>query len=263
MQTDGPAGKTIQSVESTGGILAELRRTGGATVTELSEAVDLSPGAVHTHLATLKQFDFVEQEGTTYRLGPGFLLYGAHVRNNNDLFAAAKGQVDELAKETGEIGRIVIEHGGKLLVLHEKFGPDAVGRSYHTENRAKAQRHIHCTAAGKAILAHTPAERVDEIIDGGLPQLTPNTITDPDELRDDLSQITTRGYALNDEEQLKGIRAIGAAVTTEAGDVIGAISLAGPTSRISGETFADEYPEKVLHAANLSEVNLQTGDADL
>lgn len=263
MPPNRAAGKTIQSVEATSDILAALRESGESTVTELSEQVDLSPGAVHTHLATLKQYDFIEQDGTDYRLGPGFLLFGAHVRNNNGLFGAAKGQVDELAQETGEIGRIVIEHGGKLMVLHEKFGPDAVGRSFHTQNRAKAQRHIHCTAAGKAILAHTPGEYREELIDGGLPRVTPNTVTDPDELRARLSEVRSQGYASNDEEQLKGIRAVGAPVTTEDDEVAGAISVAGPASRISGDTFAEEYPALVLHAANVSEVNLQTGDFDL
>lgn len=262
MEPNRSGGKTIQSVESTCAILAALRRSGGTSVTELAAQVDLTPGAVHTHLATLKQFDLIEQEGTTYRLGPGFLLFGAHVRNNTDLFGAAKGQVDELAQETGEIGRIVIEHGGKLLVLHEKFGPDAVGRSFHTQNRAKAQRHIHCTAAGKTILAHAPQADREAVLDGDLPQVTPNTITDPDELRDSLAEIRSRGFALNDEEQLTGIRAVGAPVLAD-DEAVGAISVAGPVSRIQGDTFSDEYPELVLHAANVSELNLRTGDFDL
>lgn len=263
MAGEGPARKTIQSVESSGEILETLRRSGGTTVSEIADDVDLSPGAVHTHLATLKQFDLVKQEGTTYRLGPGFLLFGANVRNNHDLFGAAKGQVDQLAKETGEIGRIVIEHDGRLLVLHEKFGPQAVGRAFHTKNRAKARDHLHCTATGKAILAHAPDECLEKHLAGGLQQVGPNTITDPDELREQLSEIRSQGFALEDEEQLKGIRAIGAPVLTEDGDVAGAISLAGPASRISGETFTEDYPAKVLHAANVSEVNIQTDDFEL
>lgn len=263
MERDREGGKTIQSVESACEVLEALRLSGGSTVTELSEHVDLSPGAVHTHLATLKQFDVVEQEGTTYRLGPGLLLFGAHVRNNHGLFGAAKGEIDELAHETGEVGRIVIEHGGKLLVLHEKFGPDAVGRSFHTENRAKARRHLHCTATGKAILAHAPEERREDVLCGDLPQVAPNTITDPDRLRTELSEIREQGYALNDEEQLTGIRSIGAPVMRGDGEVAGAISLTGPVSRISGDTFREDYPAKVVQTANVSEVNLRTGDSNL
>jgi len=257
------SGKTIQSVEVSCDILEELQQSGGSTIMELSEEVDLTPGAIHTHLATLKQYGYVEQENTTYSLGPGCLLLGASVRNNSDLTNAAKGQVDKLAHETGEIGRIVIEHRGKLIVLHEKFGSDAIGRSFHLQNRAKAQRHIHCTAAGKAIFAYLAADRRDQLLEENFPKLTANTLTDPERLREELTTIRERGYAFSDEEQLTGIRGVGAPILTKEDEVIGAISVSGPSSRIKGDTFREDLVERIVHAANVSQVNLQTDTAEL
>lgn len=261
---DGNSRKTIKSVEHACTILDELRVSEGLTVTELSEKVGLTPGAVHTHLATLKERNMVQQDGTTYRLGPDFLLYGAHIRNNSAMLQAGKGVADNLAHETDEIANLLLEHDGKLLVLHERFGENAIGRSFHIRKRAEATKYLHCTAGGKAILAYLPDERVEEILDRrDLVRFTPNTITDSDELLDELETIWEQGYALNREEEINGIRAIGAPVIDPDGDVVGAVSLTGPASRLNGDTFEREYPDRLVRAANMIEINLQTGDETL
>lgn len=256
--------KTIKAVERSFEILDALRRSGGSTISELSKHIDLSPGAIHTHLTTLKIRGYVIQEGNTYRAGPSCLLLGAHVRNNSKLFRAGKGQADEIALETGEVAHLLIEHDGRLLVLHERFGEDAVGRSFHQERREHAQGYLHCTAGGKAILANLPQERFDSVLSAGdLTSHTANTITDPATLSGEITDIRENGYALEDEEHLKGIRGVGAPIMKPNGDIAGSIAVSGPTSRIKGEYFRDQLPELVTRAANLSEVNLQTGDPQL
>ncbi|WP_440767162.1 IclR family transcriptional regulator [Natronorubrum sp. DTA7] len=256
--------KTIKAVEHTCAILDELRVSGGLTVTELADRVGLTPGGVHTHLTTLKQQNMVRQDETTYRLGPDFLLYGAHIRNNSGMLRAGKGVADTLAYETDEIASLLLEHDGKLFVLHERFGENAIGRSFHIQKRAEATKYLHCTAGGKAILAHLPEERLETILENQeLVQFTQNTITDPDELRSELSIIKEQGFALNREEEMNGIRAIGAPVLDVDDGVVGAVSLVGPASRLKGDSFEREYPEQMVQAANMIEINLQTGDAEL
>ncbi|MDJ1433823.1 IclR family transcriptional regulator [Halostagnicola sp. A-GB9-2] len=256
--------KTIKAVEHTCTILNELRMTDGLTVTELSERVGLTPGGVHNHLTTLKQQNMVQQDGTTYRLGPDFLLYGAHIRNNSGMLQAGKGVTDTLAHETDEIANLLLEHDGKLFVLHERFGENAIGRSFHIQKRAEATKHLHCTAGGKAILAHLPQSRLETILENqGLVQFTPNTITDPDKLRSELEVIREQGFALNREEEMNGIRAVGAPVLDVDNGVVGAVSLTGPASRLKDDVFEQEYPEGLVQAANMIEINLQTGDEEL
>ena len=263
LMADTPA-KTIKAVEHTCAILDELRVAGGLTVTELADRVGLTPGGVHNHLSTLKQQNMVQQDGTTYRLGPDFLLYGAHIRNESAMLQAGKGVTDNLAHETDEIANLLLEHDGKLFVLHERFGENAIGRSFHIQKRAEATKDLHCTAGGKAILAHLPEERVDSILDRReLVRFTPNTITDRAELLAELETVRERGYALNREEEMSGIRAVGAPVLDVDDGVVGAVSLTGPASRLKGEAFEREYPERLIEAANTIEINLQTGDAEL
>jgi len=253
--------RVIKSVLTAMELVSHIRKAKGATVTELAERADLSPGAVHTQLATLKQAGYVVQHGTEYCLGPQFLACGEHVRNNSDLYQASKNQIDELATESGECAHLIIEHDGKLFALYERFGPKAVGVELHDRKRAEPLNHLHCTAAGKSILAHLPEERVQNLLESTqLPQNTSKTITNPQKLADELEQVRQQGYASVDEEQMQGIRAVGAPVLNSSDVVRGAVAISGPTSRLQGERFDTELPEMVIQAANICEVNLQNAN---
>jgi DNA-binding IclR family transcriptional regulator len=230
-------------------------------VTELADQADLSPGAVHTHLSTLKRAGYVVQDGSEYRLGPQFLACGEHVRNYSELYQASKKQIDELAEESGECAHLIIEHDGKLFALYERFGSKAVGVELHGRKRAEPLNHLHCTAAGKSILAYLPEGRVQRVLEGSeLPENTSNTITTPEKLASELEAVRQRGYAVVDEEQVQGLRAVGAPVLTDDDDVEGAVAISGPTSRLQAGRFHEKLPEMVMQAANICEVNLQTAD---
>lgn len=251
--------RTIQSVDHSCEIIDILRRTGGATVSELADRIGLSPGSVHTHLSTLKAHNFVIQDEQMYRLGPQFLILGEHVRNHNRIYQSAKEAVEELAEATGEGAHLIIEHQGRVYALYEVFGENAIGEDYHARKREESLKHLHCTASGKAMLSRFPADRVESVIDQhGMERNTPNTITNRDALFEALEQARERGFAISDEEQIIGIRAVGAPIMRTDGTVAGAISVSGPTSRLKADRFHEEIPEKVRHATNVAEVNLNS-----
>jgi len=103
-----------------------------------------------------------------------------------------------------------------------------------------------------------PADRRDGIIDrDGLARITENTITDEDVLREQLEEIRERKIAFDDEERLNGLRSVAAPVFDATGQVIGSISVAGPTHRMQGAYFYEELPETVLGIANVIELNIQ------
>lgn len=250
--------RTIQSVTTATSIIELLRERRGATITELADGTDLTPGTVHTHLATLKECNYVIQEGDEYRLGYHLIALGESVRNHHELYRAAKEQIETLAEETGESVHLIIEQSGQIYALYERFGQEAVGIDFHIQKRKQALAHLHCTAAGKAILSQLPRNRVEGIIDqNGLPAVTENTITDVDELFEELETVREQGYASVDEEQMIGIRAVGAPITHESVNV-GAVAVSGPTARLKASKFRESLPEKVIQAANICEVNLQT-----
>lgn len=251
--------RTIKSVETTTKIIEFLRREDGATISRIAEALELAPGTVHTHLSTLKAADYVVQSGGEYRLGYHLLALGESVRNHHELYQAAKDEIESLANETGESIHLIIEHDGRIFALYERFGDEAVGVEFHNRKREQPLTHLHCTAAGKAILSHLSEGRVDEILEQqGLPKLTENTITDREALLDALETVRRRGYAHSDEEQMAGIRAVGAPIGGEHDEPAGAIAVSGPTARLKEATFRESLPENVVQATNICEVNLQT-----
>ena len=250
--------RTIKSVETSFEILEYLREKKEGTISELADELGQSPGTIHTHLSTLKERGFVVQPDRRYRLGPQFLPFGEHVRHHSELYRAAHEQVDELAQQTGETAHLIIEYGGQIYTLYENFGSDAVGVEYHSKKRQKPLNHLHCTAAGKVILAHSSKQRRRTFFDRCDFQSTgPNTITDPEAFESELQTVADRGLAFANEEQIQGIRAVGAPIVTQGGAVLGAITVSGPTTRLKDERFREHLPEKVLHAAEVAELNLQ------
>jgi DNA-binding IclR family transcriptional regulator len=99
-------------------------------------------------------------------------------------------------------------------------------------------------------------QRVENILESS--ELTPRTdrtITDPAVLRDQLEEVCERGYAIDDEETVPGIRCVAVPVVIGDPEVLGAVSVSGPTSRMTEEHVSERISEQVLGAANVIEVN--------
>ena len=251
--------RTIAAIDTTCEIIRALQDRKGGSISELADDTDVSLATIHAHLASLKRHGLVKQDHHSYELGPRLLALGEHVRNNSELFKASKEEVDRLATETGECAHLIIQHEDNLYALYERFGENAVGVEFHDRKRERPLHHLHCTAAGKAILAYLPQSEVTDILDShGMPRRTANTITDRETLFEDLEETRERGFALNHEEQMNALRAVGIPVTSPSGTVLGALAVSGPTARLKGDLFEEELPNKLMRAANVAEVNFQT-----
>lgn len=242
----------VKSVEVMFTIVEALKELDGAGVTELAEHLDLPKSTLHNYLATLEQEEYVVKDGTTYRVGLRFLDLGAYARDQIDMFEVAKPELEHLASETGELANLLVEEHGKGSYLYRTRGEMAVQVKGHVGTRAP----LHSTGLGKAILAYLPESRVEAIVEEhGLPPSTPETITDPEELFADLAAIRDRGYAFDDEERLRGLRCVAAPI--QANDqVVGAISVSGPTNRLRDERYREELPQKLLEVQNVIELNV-------
>jgi DNA-binding IclR family transcriptional regulator len=252
-QDDSDAGgRRVKSVDTTCRIIEGLRELDGAGVTELAEHLDLSKATVHSHLATLTDNEFVIKRGDDYKIGLRFVDFGEYAKKDIPVYELAKEQVDRLAEETSEVAQFMVEEHGKGVYLHKSRGENAIQTTSYTGYR----KHLHCTALGKAILSQLDDTRIRGVAaKTGLPQRTANTITTVEALVDEVEQIRTDGVAFDDEEILEGMRCVAAPVTHPSGEIYGAISVSGPTSRFKGERFQKELPEIVSGAANIIEVN--------
>ncbi len=241
----------INATENACRVLVALRRLGGAGVTELSEELDYSPSAVHAQLNTLRQQGFVVQEGTTYRLSLRFLDMSRHVVSRFGDVDVVRSEVDSLADETGEVAQFGTDERGELVYVLKSRGDNAVKTGSFTGKR----EHLHSTAMGKAILSTMSDDGVEEVIDAfGLPEQTPRTATDPAELLDTVDDVRDRGYAVDDEENVRGLRSVAVPVTAN-DDRIGAVSVTGPASRMGIDEMEGELSTLLERSANIIEVN--------
>ncbi|WP_255191406.1 IclR family transcriptional regulator [Natronobeatus ordinarius] len=245
--------RTIQSVETAFEIVEHLKEADGAGVSELASALDLAKSTVHSHLATLYAAGYVTRDGDTFHVALRFLDLGNYAREQDTLYQVGRPKVDELAEQTGEKVWILAEEHGRGIHLYVASGK----RSVRTYARTGQLNYLHQLAAGKAILAYLPEERIDEIVDRyGLPARTEDTITDPDELRNELAEIRERGFAQNREESIPGLHAVGVPITNERDVAIGSLSLSAPAKRLRGNRFDEEVPNLLLGIANEIEINM-------
>jgi len=249
-QTNGP--RTVNAVQFSCDIIDALKQLNGAGVTEIAEHLDASKGAVHTHLSTLRSNELVVKQDGEYRLSLRFLDLGKHVNDQIEIYDVVEEEIEDLAANSGEVAQFMVEQHGRGVYLAKAEGENAVQTASYVGNRNP----LHCTALGKAILAHLPSERVDEIIDRhGLPAKTPNTITDREELLERLETVRDRGLAFDREEIFKGLQCVAAPVLDQEDEVIGAVSVTGPSSRMRGEHLTEEVAEMVEHTSNVIEIN--------
>jgi len=223
---------------------------------ELAADLDISKSTAYIHLRTLEENGFLVQQGEEYRLAFKFTVLGEYVRNQSPLYRYGKPEVDDLAEETNQYTHIVTEENGFGINLYQVKGDTSIEGEYQTE-KIQRRDHLHYTASGKAILAYLPRKRVEAILDEhGLPAQTKNTITDAETLFAELEEVRERGYAYNDAEEIDGFRAVGAPVRDADGDVLGSLSVSGPTSVMQGDRFHQELPQRVTQSANVIEVNI-------
>jgi DNA-binding IclR family transcriptional regulator len=257
-----PTGRRVQAVDKAIALLEHIRREGTVRVTDVAERFDMSPGGAHNYLATLQANGWLTREDERYALSSHLVIFGEHVRNRSVVYAAGWEEIDAIADETGENAHLVVEDDGTGITLYEQFGEESVGKQFFIQNREKGARDLHCSSSGKAILAHLPDDRVEEIVaERGLAEYTDNTITDPAALETELEGIRETGVAFNDEEQLTGIRAVSAPIVDpRTDDVLGAVGVGGLASRFEGTYYEETLPELVRNTANVIQVNIQTED---
>ncbi|CQH63282.1 IclR family transcription regulator (plasmid) [Halobacterium hubeiense] len=243
----------VRTTEKTLALVEELMDRGPCGVTELTESLDMGKSAVHNHLTTLQKHGYVLKTGDEYQLGLKFLEVGGSTRKSMEFYQVAEPEVKSLANETGELANLLVEEQGMGVYLMRSKGKDAVD----LDTYAGLRTHLHTTALGKAILAHLPEERVDEIIDHrGFERKTPRSIGSREELFKVLDDVRERGYAIDDGERLEGLRCVAAPVKDSSDEVLGAISVSAPASRVSDDDLHGELPERVLSAANVVELNI-------
>ena len=241
----------VTTVDRTLQIVEIIQELDGAGVSEIAEQVDVGKSAVHNHLNTLANREYVVKEDDQYQIGLAFLGLGAYARQRNQIYDAAHKEVDKLADETGELVNLLVEKNGMGIYLYQAQGENAVELDTYEGKRVR----LHCTGLGKAILGFRPEDEVAGILDErGMPAETEHTITDQEAFFEDREQVREQGYAIDEEERLNGLRCVAAPITDDDDRAIAAISVSCPVHRVDDERFYDDLQQAVLGAANVVEL---------
>ena len=225
--------------------VAELKE--GASLSDIASHLSLPVSTVHRLLVTMEQMDFVHQDphqGLWY-VGVKAFTVGNAFLQTRDFVAVARPIMRKMMENSGESANLGIIDGPDIVFLSQV----ECGAVMRVLSRPGGRAPLHCSSLGKAILAATPAEQVaPKLQDYQFNSFTEKTLKSFIEFEDDLIQIKNRGYALDDEEYSPGLRCIAAPFFDENMEVLGAVSLSGPSARIPNKRVR-ELGNMVIHGA--------------
>jgi DNA-binding IclR family transcriptional regulator len=221
---------------------------GDSSLPELCIALHLHKSTLHRLMMVLEGHRLVDKSPETgrYRLGLKLFELGSKAIASLDLRELALPHLTRVQRETEETVNFAMIDKGEVLYL-AKIEPQRNLRiAAHVGHRFPA----YCTALGKAMMAELPEAEVDVILAGcEMRARTPNTITSPTVLKEELRMIHSRGYSIDDEENDEGARCVGVAVRNQRGAPVAGMSVSGPASRVT-KSKVPEIAEILMHAAH-------------
>jgi len=235
----------VQSIERAFAILRALA-VQPCGVTELSERVGLPKSTVARLLNALDDEGAIEQieSGGDYRLGPAIEEIAGGSSTNRSLISAAQPFLVDLSEQTEESSGLDVLDGRDIHFMDiVEAGQDVQVRNWTGESGP-----AHSLSAGLAILAHADDQTIDDYIEGGLTQVTSQTVSTGAELRERLAQVKSAGYAWVHEEFAEGINSVAAPVFGADG-VVAALRIHGPTYRFPNPEQTHDIGMLVAHAA--------------
>lgn len=226
------------------------------TVLQISKRTELPRTTVHRLVSTLKTLGLLEQDRDRerYRLGLKLFELGNTVLANMDVQREAAESISTLSNKTGLSVHLGVFDGHGIIMV-SRLDSRGMNNVITLESAA-----AHCSATGKAVLAHQSEAVIRRVMNEGLPAFTAYTITDPDVLREELRKTLERGYSIDDREYEEWRRCVGAPIWNASGRVFAAISVTGDKARFDDKTIA-EFASLVKQQARLISVRLG-GDPD-
>jgi DNA-binding IclR family transcriptional regulator len=196
---------------------------------EVSERAGLNKTTTHRLLQALSSEGMIERDETTsrYRLGAGLMALGVQALSSSDLRLRVRPTLKRLAQDTGETATLEVPIDRSMLILDEVAGSHFVGAAGNVGTRWP----LHATSTGKALIAFDEQAMIR--LGDDLPALTPRTIVRRADLEKQLGVIRQRGFAETVDELEEGFSGVGTIIRGGLGEILGALSICGPTQRMS------------------------------
>ncbi len=221
-------------------------------IADIADELGMSRSTTHRYVITLVALGYLEQGASRkYRLGLRVTDLGMSALNSTGLREHAHPYLEELRQRSSYTTSLGVLDGNEILYVDRvrsyRRGQNKIDLDLHVGSRLP----LYCTAIGKLLLAHLPdPEQRDLITQIKLTKHAPNTITNKKALREELEDIQTAGFAVNDQELTPELYAIAAPVRNEARETVAAINLSAHSTMISLEELVDALSPHLLATAD-------------
>lgn len=238
---------STNSVVSAFRVLEAVANLQPVGLSDLTREVGLPKSTVQRCLLTLQEIGWLRPSpmrpprwSLTYRA----FSVGSRAGDHQSMRETALPFLNELQLSTTETIHLTAPDGRELVLIERLDTPHPLRAFLPLGTRIP----LHASATGLAFLAASTDEFVADYLASELTARTDLTITDPDVLQETIEKIRSRGYSVNDQGLSTGITALGAAIVNAQGEPIGALSISGPSSRMTHDKF-DELGTAVHDAA--------------
>ena len=234
-----PRSDQVQSLVRAMAIINQLATADeGMTLTSVADSLRLAPSTAHRLLTTLEQERYVhfDAERRLWSVGLQAFVVGSAFLRTRNLVGIARPYMRALMNESTETVNLAVQDEHEAVYLSQI----ECRQMMRALARPGARVPLYCSSVGKALLCAMPdADLAQALPRHGMRRLTAKTITTRSALRDDLALTRQRGFAIDDEEHAFGLRCVAGLVFDEIGEAMAAISISGPSARISDRRIAD------------------------
>lgn len=218
------------------------------SLSDIAEVLDVDPSTANRFTYTLEELGFLERnrESKLYRVTPQIYALTISLAGPRNLRQVSLPHLERLRDRSGETAVLSVRDGAEVVIIEVVETHHSLAPRGWVGGRAP----VHCSAMGKAFLAHLPEKELIRLVDGiQFVRRTPNTITNRLDFLSDLEKTRARGWSLNREEFTIGVISIGAPIFSGDRRVTAALCLDVPTARLDGESHIRRLAEEVKSAA--------------
>ncbi len=222
-------------------LLDVLSQENGLSLSEVAARADIAASTAHRILTTLEAHKFVRQDEDSelWSIGLKAFQIGSAFLRGRKVVDAGRPAMRDLLRRSGETVNLAIKDDTAIVYISQMESPSSI-RAVH---RPGSRSPVHSSAVGKMLLAGLPDEEVRAFLaQTGMERFTATTITGADNFLTELAQARKRGWSLDNEERIDGMRCIASAIYNEHGEAIAGLSISGPVNRLTAARIEELGP---------------------
>lgn len=256
----------IKSIDRVFHIVESILALDEATLSAISRESGIPESTVYRYLRKMEDMGYVHRDGSEFKIGLHFVEIGRKARTRNPAYDHAKPITKKLGRDSKERAQFIAPENGEGVFVHLGIGENAVETDTYID---RYQTYIgkriplHATASGKAILAEWDDDRIRECVDtGGLHRYTSHTITNTEELLDEIGAVRENGVSISNQEYINGLWSASLAVN-DGNELCGALEVSVPVERLRRDLSEEEIVDLIRGAVNELELRIEYSEQEV